>query len=129
VASATGAYAGEGGRAEVLVAVRGSGVNRRITLVFHSLPCQGEPQCVQLDGRLAGVMVARPGPVPDAGRSFLVRATGRLTTLGPVTAIGVGHGTGFIARAHELLDLTLISRSGRVMLHAVSRPVGGFSSP
>jgi hypothetical protein len=127
VASASGAYAGEGGRAGISVQVRGSGVKRPVKLVFHSLPCQGAPQCVQLDGTLTGEITAGPRGVPDTGRSFSVMATGRLTTLGRVTATGTGHGTGFIARGHELLDLTLISRSGRITLRSVSGTVRGFT--
>jgi len=129
VTSATGVYSGEGGRAQVLLQIRGSGPRRATKLVFRSLPCQGAPQCVQLDGVLTGVITARPGPVPDAGRSFVIAATGRLTTLGHVRATGIGHGTGFIARGHELLDLTLSGHAGRLGLRALSGSVGGFSSP
>jgi hypothetical protein len=129
VASASGAYAGEGGRVEVTLQARGSGVSRPITLVFRSLPCRGAPQCVQLDGALTGHIVARPGGPPDTGRSFTITAAGRLTTLGHVSAAGIEHGTGFIARGHELLDLALTSRSGRIALRTLSGSVGGFSSP
>ncbi len=129
VISATGAYAGEGGRAEVTVQTRGGGTRRPVKLAFRSLPCQGSPQCVQLDGTLAGTIEARARGVPDTGRVLTVSATGRLTTLGAVTAAGTAHGTGFIARGHELLDLTLINRSGRITLRGISRSVGGFSSP
>ncbi len=129
VASASGAYAGEGGRVELSLQVRGSGVSRPITLVFRSLPCRGAPQCVQLDGALTGHLVALPGGPPDTGRGFTITAAGRLTTLGHVTAAGIGHGTGFIARGHELLDLALTSHSGRITLRTLSGTVRGFSSP
>jgi hypothetical protein len=129
VTSASGAYAGEGGRAEVLLHTRGAGSSRPVTLTFRSLPCQGAPQCVQLDGTLNGRIVTRPGGVPDTGRSSSVTATGRLTTLGSVTAAGIVHGTGFISQGHELLELTLRNRSGRITLRVLTGPVRGFSSP
>lgn len=129
VASASGAYAGEGGRAEISVQAHGSGASRPVKLAFRSLPCRGAPQCVQLDGTLVGAIATRRAGPPDVGRSFSVTANGRLSTLGRVTATGIGHGTGFIARGRETLDLTLTSRSGRITLRAVSGTVRGFTSP
>lgn len=129
MSAASGAYSGEGGRAQVSLYLGGSGASRPVSLVFRSLPCQGAPQCVQLDGVLSGRMMRRPGGIPDTGQSDSITASGRLTTLGRVTATGVSQGTGFIARGHELLELTLTSRSGRVTLRAMSGSVGTFSSP
>lgn len=129
VTSASGVFAGEGGRAEVLLQTRGSRFNRPVTLTFHSLPCRGVPQCVQLDGALSGRIVTRTGGVPDTGRSFAITAMGHLTTLGTVTAAGIGHGTGFINRGHEELAITLRSRSGRIAFRALSGVVPGFRSP
>jgi hypothetical protein len=129
VSSASGAYAGEGGRSAVALEVRGRGASRPIKLTFRSLPCQGAPQCVQLDGTLTGRISTQPRGVPDTGRSFAIRATGRLTTLGHVSARGIIQGTGFIAHGHVLLELTLTNPSGSVTLRAQSSTVGGFSSP
>jgi hypothetical protein len=84
---------------------------------------------VQLDGTLMGEIAARRAGPPDTGRSFSVTASGRLTTLGTVTATGIVQGTGFIARGHEVLDLTLVSRAGRITMHSASGTVHGFTSP
>jgi hypothetical protein len=129
VISGDGAYAGDSGRVELSLHPHGAGRSRLVRIVLRGLPCQGASRCLALSGVLRGVITEPTRQNPDVGQDFSIIANGRITGVGRVTSDGNGHGTGFIRRAREILQITLINRSGRITVRARSHLVRGFSSP
>jgi len=77
-----------------------------------------------------GSMAVIGMPIPDAGVKLRLTATGAVKPLGRVSVTGTVHGTGFIARGHEFLQLTLTSlHKGVVTVDAHSGLVAGFTTP
>src|SRR5262249_7318424 len=58
-------------------------------------------------------------PVPDAGAQYHLSGAGTVRGLGPVTASGTLHATGFVANGRAEGDLTLANAAGTVTLHLV----------
>jgi hypothetical protein len=127
VSSASGRFAGDRGRVEVILRHTGG---RRITLSFSPLPCRRAHHCLRLSGRLRGTMSpsAHQGP-PDTGSSLTLHTHGRLAPLGASKGTGTAYGTGFIRRGREALKLTLTADGDRLELVALSGEVRGFTSP
>lgn len=124
-----GAYSGAHGRVKIDLHPRGSGQARptRVVVIGHCGPAS--QHCTELNGAITGTLTPAAPRVPDAGRGFNLAGTGRVSPLGHVTLRGSVSGTGFISHGHELMKITLSSRSGSVTVQAVSGPVNGFTTP
>jgi hypothetical protein len=60
---------------------------------------------------------------------FTLTAAGTVSPLGRTSLTGTVHGTGFIARGHETMTVTLATARGSVTVTASSGTVPGFTSP
>lgn len=129
IRSGSGAYAGNTGRIHIYLQPTGRGLRRSATITLAGLPCTGATHCLDLSGRLGGTLTASAVHIPDVGRGYALTGTGSVHPLGRVTGRGQVQGTGFIARGHESLTLTLTGGSGSVTVQALSSTVGGFTSP
>ncbi len=129
IISGTGTYSHARGRVRVNLHPRGSGRARPTRVVVIGLCGEAQQGCTELHGRLDGTLSAAGARVPDVGHGFNLAGAGRVSPLGQVTLRGGVSGTGFIARGHEEMRITLSSRSGSVTVQAISGPVKGFSSP
>jgi hypothetical protein len=129
ISSATGAYAGRRGQFRVYLHPRGSGLTRDVRAVFVSQCAASSQDCTGLDGTVLGTLRGKVGRVPDVGRDYTLRATGRVNPLGHITVRGAVDGTGFISSGHEAMSLTLKGSSGSVTVEAHSAVVKGFTSP
>jgi hypothetical protein len=130
ISAATGAYAGDSGRASITLAPSSSMKARRSLMVsLKGDSCAGRPSCLKLRGTLKGTITAEAGRVRDVGASFTLALKGSAAPLGSVRATGTVNGTGFIARGRETARITLKARHGNVTITAQSAPVRGFTSP
>jgi hypothetical protein len=82
-----------------------------------------------LNGVPTGTLTTKPGPNPDAGKRFTVRASGTVTPMGRTTVAGSGAGTGFLVKGREQMRLTLTAPDGHITVVAHSAKVPGFTSP
>ena len=81
-----------------------------------------------LRGTVTGTMLKQTS-LPDTGARFAIAGAGRVKPLGHVSVSGTAHGTGFIARGYESLNLTLSNAKHHVTVTAQSGLVPGFTSP
>lgn len=127
--AATGKFSGDHATVTVyLKPGRIHGAGRVVTIILVGRRCKGVPGCMNLNGRLTGVLKAQPAP-PDAGRKFAISVTGKITPLGHVSATGTVYGTGFIRRGREGLQIKLGTSTGAITIGAQSPIVPGFTSP
>jgi hypothetical protein len=113
----------------LIIATRGQGAQRRLTLTLRPTTCSGKGPCIRTSGVLHGTITAKRSRIADTGTTYVVHASGRLDGLGKTTASGTVQGTGFIARGREGMSLTLKTAVGMITVSAHSRPVPGFTSP
>jgi hypothetical protein len=130
ITSGTGRFAGDHGAVLVQV-VPGpvEGGVQPVTVAIVPSPCPSGGHCLVLQGRVTGRMRAAGEPIPDAGITLRLSASGRVSPAGRVSATGTIHGTGFIARGHESLRLSISGRGGSVLIDALSGLVPGFTAP
>ncbi len=127
--AATGKFSGDHGTVTVyLKPGRTHGAGRPVTVVLVGRRCKGAAGCMNLNGRLMGVLTAQPAP-PDAGRKFAISVAGKVAPLGHVSATGMVYGTGFIRRGREGLQIKLRTSTGDITIGAQSPIVPGFTSP
>jgi hypothetical protein len=129
VTAATGRFSGDHGGVRLVLAPGRGQSGRRLTVTFSGGSCGSAGHCIQLSGRLTGVLTRGPIVVPDVGSSLTVRASGAIRPLGKVSATGSVHGTGFIARGHETLRLKLTGSGATITISADSGLVPGGTSP
>jgi hypothetical protein len=127
--AATGKLSGDHATVTVyLKPGRTHGAGRPVTIVVVGRRCKGAAGCMNLNGRLRGVLTPQSSP-PDAGRKFAISATGKIKPLGHVSATGMVYGTGFIRRGREGLQIKLRTSTGDMTIGAQSPIVPGFTSP
>jgi hypothetical protein len=131
IRGATGRYAGHHVQASLDIRLRPSaGQSSKLTVTVYPGRCRAGHVCLDVRGTLTGTFVpAGPAGPPDVGRQFSLHATGRIAPLGKVSVRGTVHGTGFILRGRETMNLTAITRRGKLTIDALSGPVPGFTSP
>lgn len=125
----SGAFSGASGHVKVaLVPGAGSGNVRRVVVTLSGHLCR-RGRCRTIGGRLHGSLARPAHQVPDTGQRFTLQLTGKVAPLGTVSANGRVNGTGFIARGHETLVVTISVPRGALSLSAQSPLVPGFTSP
>lgn len=130
ITGVSGQVRGDHGHATADLGVSASrAAKRRLTVTLHGNLCNKSNHCVRISGQLKGRIIALADRIPDAGRSFTIRATGFIRRLGRVSVRGRVHGTGFVYRGRESLHLTATAKAGRLAFRAHTRPVPAFTSP
>jgi hypothetical protein len=130
ISRGTGSFAGTQGAVSIRVFVGPQiGSFRAFSLAIGPLPCTAGGHCTSLSGRASGHAARAGEPIADVGITLRFRAAGRVSPIGHVSATGVVRGTGFIARGHEWLQLSLTGRAGSVTIEALSPLVPGFTTP
>jgi hypothetical protein len=112
ITSGGGRYAGDHGHVVVRDADLVSHASGR--LVISGAPCRGARHCLALTGRPVGSLKLTGHPIPDAGYTFSVSGSGRVSPLGRVKVSGRLQVPGFVACGHETMTLTLSGRRGWV---------------
>jgi hypothetical protein len=129
IVSGTGAYSGHHGRVKIYLHPSGSGPQRPVQVVLRGACAAGNGSCTNLTGSLSGTLKRSGRQLADAGEHFTLTGAGRVSPLGHATGRGTVQGTGFIARGHEIMELTLTTAHGSVTVQAMSGRVKGFQSP
>lgn len=100
---------------------------RPLTLTVTPGACHSG--CLRLSGTLSGTISPVAGHHPDTGSGYTLKLSGKLSPLGRSHAGGSVAGTGFTARGHETLRLTIAGGQGTLTLQGRSPQVPGFTSP
>lgn len=130
ITKATGTFKGDRGRLTILLHVaQSTDAARKLQAAVVGASCGTAKHCLRLSGTLTGTISARPSTIPDAGRRWDLKLSGRLNPLGTVSSSGLVAGVGFIRHGHEGLTLTLRTNRGSITLGAVSPLVPGFTGP
>ena len=125
--SGSGRYGRMTGKLRLALEVRASSAGTRsVILGVRGSLCR--PRCAAVSGKLKGTL-RRELSNPDIGQSLTLIVKGRLVPFGHLDARGSMHGTGFIARGHETLQLTFAARHGKFTITGESPQVPGFTSP
>jgi hypothetical protein len=130
IVTGTGIYSGDSGGVAIELSVPPSGPKQRpITVTLRGKSCGGAQHCLRLRGGTRGTLTLMRTRVPDVGSGFALKAAGSVTPLGHTSITGTVHGTGFIARGHDTMSVTLTNTRGSVTVTASSATVPGFTSP
>jgi hypothetical protein len=127
IASGTRRYARSSGRFAIALYPAPGESTRPMKAVARGRLCRRS--CARMRLSLTGSITSERPIHPDLASRFTVQGSGANGSLGPFTATGTGHGTGFIRGGREQLELTIKTRHGRFVIEAESGPVPAFSSP
>src|SRR5438105_3212880 len=114
-------YAAANGKVAITIAAPAfTGSSRKLSLTFSGHRCGKTKHGYRLRGKLKGTITPVYGGNPDIGRSFSVKASGKLKPLGRVSADGSIHSPGNILEGRIIMQLTLKTKRGRMTVDAQS---------